>query len=74
MAPPSPAFAADSDGDEDFLKADKKAARAARFNTVLVGNRYKEVSRVTETRCCDANAASWKLLAHRSARPSLSKG
>ncbi|KAL1408742.1 actin cytoskeleton and mitosis protein [Vanrija albida] len=43
MAPPPPAVGVDSDGDDDFRRADRRAARAARFNTKLEGNRYKEL-------------------------------
>lgn len=32
------------DGEDESKKADRLAARAARFNKQLVGNRHKEVS------------------------------
>lgn len=38
------ALAADPDGDDSLQKQARLAARAARFNNVLPGNRYKEVS------------------------------
>lgn len=34
----------DPDGDDELRKKSRLAARAARFNNVLPGNRYKEVS------------------------------
>lgn len=42
---PAPASGADLalDGDDSLLKSTKLAARAARFNNKLEGNRYKEV-------------------------------
>lgn len=33
----------DPDGDDELRKKSRLAARAARFNNVLPGNRYKEV-------------------------------
>ncbi|GMK59099.1 hypothetical protein CspeluHIS016_0701140 [Cutaneotrichosporon spelunceum] len=42
MGPPA-ASGADPDGDDTFLKQNRLAARAARFNNKLQGNRYKEL-------------------------------
>lgn len=43
---PANALEADIDGDDDFARQSKLAARAARFNNKLPGNRYKEVSNI----------------------------
>lgn len=40
----SSSLGGDPDGDDDLRKQSRLAARAARFNNVLPGNRYKEVS------------------------------
>lgn len=38
-------MSADPDGDDALAKQQRLAKRAQRFNNVLPGNRYKEVSR-----------------------------
>ncbi|BEJ12802.1 hypothetical protein CspHIS471_0212620 [Cutaneotrichosporon sp. HIS471] len=40
---PAATLGADPDGDDSFLKQDRLAARASRFNNKLEGNRYKEL-------------------------------
>jgi hypothetical protein len=50
------------DGEDETKKADRLAARAARFNKQLVGNRHKEVSCYQEAvvRCTADRWNSWK--------------
>lgn len=44
MAPASALEGGLESGEDDFKKADRLAARAARFSNKLLGNKFKEVS------------------------------